>query len=162
MGKDCVRRYFPYNLHTFFFLGDRSFFFFFCSFFAYGRSPHLPERRSGHEAASSCVFSVTKKKCERPIYWHHSQRSISPLQEHTTTTKDFFEQQIRTWVVRNCPQRMSGQNLLCMYGVRAGICIKNSANCTFFFILSFTSMMNCAKTRLWNGKCSAPLYPKRK
>jgi hypothetical protein len=27
--------------------------------------------------------------------------------------KRFFEQQTRTWVVRNCPQRMSGQHLLC-------------------------------------------------
>jgi hypothetical protein len=32
---------------------------------------------------------------------------------HEVLYKRFFEQQIRTWVVRNCPQRMSGQNLLC-------------------------------------------------
>jgi hypothetical protein len=50
------------TIHTpFFFLDERSFFVPFF-FFTYDRSPHLPERRSGHEAASSCVFSVTKKK----------------------------------------------------------------------------------------------------
>jgi hypothetical protein len=63
----------------------------------------------GRLMPSAYVQEEKKKQSKRIVRNAAARREQdTPATQH----KRFFEQQIRTWVVRHCPQRMSGQHLL--------------------------------------------------